>query len=151
VCTALARDLDSRRSAQRFERDTYHEDAPPTELRGQVLTCLTWGFVPHGGQLGLTALLPLWRLHLEAPNLSPGTIRAYPDDGTLRRTPAAGRIACPAGCLSRQTVQSAWVGDRRAARMAGSSPARAPMMTVAAIPPVQAWGGMTTASPWPRA
>ena len=27
-------------------------------------------------------------------------------------------VACPAGCLSCQTVQSAWVGDSRAARMA---------------------------------
>ena len=53
--------------------------------------------------------------------------------------------------LSCQTAQRAWVGDRRAARMAGSSPARAPMITVAARPPAQAWGGMTTASPWPRA
>ena len=45
-------------------------------------------------------------------------------------------------------VQRAWVGDRRAARMAGSSPARAPMATAAARPPAQAWDGMTTASPW---
>ena len=62
-----------------------------------------------------------------------------------------GPVACPPSCLSCQTVHSAWVGDRRAARMAGSSPARAPMMTAAASPPAQAWGGMTTASPWPRA
>jgi hypothetical protein len=33
--------------------------------------------------------------------------------------------------------------------MAGSSPARAPMMPVAARPLAQAWGGMTTASRWP--
>jgi len=31
----------------------------------------------------LTALLPSWRLHLEASNLSPRTIRAYTDDGAL--------------------------------------------------------------------
>jgi site-specific recombinase XerD len=28
-------------------------------------------------------LLPSWRLHLEADNLSPRTIRAYTDDGAL--------------------------------------------------------------------
>ena len=39
-----------------------------------------------------------------------------------------------------QTVRRAWVGDRRAARMAGRSPARAPMMTAAARPPAQACG-----------
>src|SRR6266705_2499772 len=31
----------------------------------------------------LTGLLPSWRLHLEAANLSPRTIRAYTDDGAL--------------------------------------------------------------------
>ncbi len=60
---------------------------------------------------------------------------------------AAGRVACPAGCLSCQTVQSASVGDRRAARMAGRRPARAPMATAAARPPAQACGGMTVSSP----
>jgi len=34
------------------------------------------------------------------------------------------------------------IGGRRG--WAGSSPARAPMMTAAARPPAQAWGGMTT-------
>ena len=51
----------------------------------------------------------------------------------------------------RYVVKRAWVGDRRAARMAGSRPARAPMTTAAARPPAQASGGMTTVSPWPRA
>jgi len=68
-----------------------------------------------------------------------------------RQDVPAGRVARAAGYLSCQTVQSAWVGDRRAARMAGSSPARAPIMRAAARPPAQAWGGMVTASPWPRA
>jgi hypothetical protein len=54
------------------------------------------------------------------------------------KSSAAGCVACPAGCLSCQTVQSACVGDRRAARMAGSSPARARMVTAAARPPAQA-------------
>ena len=31
----------------------------------------------------LTVLLPSWRLHLEASNLSPRTHRAYTDDGAL--------------------------------------------------------------------
>ena len=34
----------------------------------------------------LTVLLPSWRLHLEASNLSPRTIRAYTDDGALLAT-----------------------------------------------------------------
>ena len=51
VRTALGCHLRSRRSVQRFERDTYHGDALPTELRGRVFNCLTWGFAPRGGQL----------------------------------------------------------------------------------------------------
>src|ERR1700678_2712689 len=43
------------------------------------------------------------------------------------------------------TLQSAWVGDRRAARIAGSSPARAPMRIAAPSPPAHASGGMTIA------
>src|SRR6266498_658277 len=35
-----------RRSAQRFELDTYHGDALPSELRGPVFGCLTCGFWP---------------------------------------------------------------------------------------------------------
>ncbi len=49
------------------------------------------------------------------------------------------------GQQMRQTVRSACVGERRAARMAGSSPARAPMRTAAARPPAQAVVGLTTA------
>jgi hypothetical protein len=45
------------------------------------------------------------------------------------------------------TDQSAWVGDMRAARRAGSSPASPPMRTAAPIPPAQAMAGMTTAQP----
>jgi site-specific recombinase XerD len=38
----------------------------------------------HTTSLGeITVLLPSWRLHLEASNLSPRTIRAYTDDGAL--------------------------------------------------------------------
>jgi Fe(II)/alpha-ketoglutarate-dependent arginine beta-hydroxylase len=59
------------------------------------------------------------------------------------------QVRLPGACG--QTVHSACVGDRRAARMAGSSPARAPMTTAAARPPAHACVGMTTPSPWPRA
>ena len=44
VCTALGRDLHHRTSVQRFEQDTCYGDALPTELRGRVLSCLTWVF-----------------------------------------------------------------------------------------------------------
>ena len=37
----------------------------------------------HTGVGELTVLLPSWRLHLEASNLSPRTIRAYTDDGAM--------------------------------------------------------------------
>src|SRR5215471_12528023 len=50
----------------------------------------------------LTVLLPSWRLHLEASNLSPRTIRAYTDDGTLL-----------AAFLARQGMPTAVAGIRR--------------------------------------
>jgi hypothetical protein len=50
-----------------------------------------------------------------------------------------------------QMVHRASVGDRRAARMAGSSPARAPTTRAAARPPAHAWAGITVGSPWLRA
>jgi hypothetical protein len=39
--------------------------------------------LPAPGVGELTALLPSCRLHLEAANLSPRTIRVYTDDGAL--------------------------------------------------------------------
>ena len=39
--------------------------------------------LPAAGLGEPTALLPSWRLHLEASNLSPRTIRAYTDGGAL--------------------------------------------------------------------
>src|SRR5207249_311311 len=42
-------------------------------------------------------------------------------------------------------ARRAWAGGIRAARMAGSSPAMAPMTRVEASPPAQARGGMTAA------
>ena len=63
---------------------------------------------------------------------------ARPAAGFCRRT----RWLC---C---QMLHSACVGDRRAARMAGSSPAAVPMSTAAASPPAQASGGMTVSSRW---
>ncbi len=56
------------------------------------------------------------------------------------RPPAIAHIPSD-GALWCQMLQSAWVGDRRAARMAGRSPARAPMSRAAARPPAQAPGG----------
>jgi hypothetical protein len=44
TCTAVGCHLRLHRSVQRFERDTYHGDALPTELRGPVFSYLTWGF-----------------------------------------------------------------------------------------------------------
>ena len=110
VCTALGRDLDSRRSAQRFERDTYHGDALPTELRGRVLSCLTWGFAPYSGLLrSCTAVLPIEhhrgaarghyrpRRDYRTPAVGasppggvrplPRTNRAYTDDGAPGQVP----------------------------------------------------------------
>jgi hypothetical protein len=55
-------------------------------------------------------------------------------------------IAFLAGLVHR--LQRAWVGDIRAARMAGRSPARAPIARVEASPPAQASGGITVAQCW---
>jgi hypothetical protein len=44
-------------------------------------------------------------------------------------------------------LHRAWVGDMRAARSAGHSPAIAPMSTAAASPPAQASRGITVAQP----
>ncbi len=46
-----------------------------------------------------------------------------------------------------QTLHRAWVGDIRAARSAGSSPASAPIRRAAVSPPIQARVGMTMAQP----
>jgi hypothetical protein len=43
-CTALGTIQRRRWSAQRFEQDSYHGDALPTELTGPVFTYLTWPF-----------------------------------------------------------------------------------------------------------
>ena len=71
----------------------YHGDALPTELTGPIFTCPTWGFAIPPASRGraqrwygtylrvasrtgvgeLTVLLPWWRIHLEASNLSPRT------------------------------------------------------------------------------
>jgi hypothetical protein len=79
VRTAVKRNLGVRRSAQRFEQNTYHGDALPTELRGQCFSCLTGvlclGAVNSGrahrpyevsapGLGELTVLLASWCLRL---------------------------------------------------------------------------------------
>jgi hypothetical protein len=50
--------------------------------------------------------------------------------------------------LGAHNVRSASVGERRAARKAGSRPAIAPITIAAPIPPTHAWTGMTTAQPF---
>jgi len=52
-CTAVIVTLYFCWSALRFELDTYHGDALPTELTGPVFTCLTCGFLPRGGSSSL--------------------------------------------------------------------------------------------------
>ena len=49
---------------------------------GHPTLCLRPGR-PSRALEGSPAVPPLCRPHLEASNLSPGTIRAYPDDGAL--------------------------------------------------------------------
>ena len=66
--------------------------------------------------------------------------RAAQDPGPLTA------LACDAAGTAHR-VQRAWVGDRRAARTAGSSPAMAPMMRAAPMPPAHASGGMTIGQP----
>ena len=51
-CTALNLHLRPRRSAHRFEQDSYHGDALPTELTGPVFSCLTWGYAVCRQTLG---------------------------------------------------------------------------------------------------
>jgi hypothetical protein len=48
VRTALGCHLRSCRSVQRFERDTYHGDALPTELRGRGFRLSDLGFRSYG-------------------------------------------------------------------------------------------------------
>jgi hypothetical protein len=63
--------------------------------------------------------------------------------GFLAGTP--GLAPHPSGWLTLglHIVQRAWVGDMRAARIAGRSPAMAPMARAAVRPPAQARAGMT--------
>jgi len=70
---------------------------------------------------------------------------SFPRARTTR--PAGARSLDAAG----QMLHRARVGDRRAARIAGSRPARAPMSMAAAMPPAHASGGMTVAQPLCRA
>jgi hypothetical protein len=61
----------------------------------------------HITSLGeITALLPSWRLHLEASNLSPRTIRAYTDDGALFATFLAGSGMSTASAASAVSTSS---------------------------------------------
>ncbi len=77
----------------------------------------------------------------------PESVRSGQDIGQV----AAGTDGRPGTRTVAYRLQRAWVGDRRAARMAGSSPAAAPMSSAAAKPPAHASGGMTVAQPLPWA
>ena len=60
----------------------YHGDALPTELRGRVFSCLTWGFAPGGGQLrSCTPVIQRLTDHMPGQVTRSGRWRAY-------RTPA---------------------------------------------------------------
>lgn len=55
----------------------------------------------------ITVLLPSWRLHLEAANLSPRTIRAYTDDGAMfARFLAEKGMPTAADSISREHVEA---------------------------------------------
>jgi hypothetical protein len=64
---------------------------------------------------------------------------------TSTRNPPSSRRTADWLMTHAHTVLSASVGDRRAARIAGMSPAIAPIRIAAAIPPAHASIGMTTA------
>jgi hypothetical protein len=57
------------------------------------------------------------------------------------------RPLAPARLGSSHMDHKAWVGERRTARIAGSSPARVPISSAAARPPAQASAGITVAQP----
>ena len=109
VRTALGCHLRSRRSVQRFERDTYHGDALPTELRGPVFSCLTWGFAPHGGHSG-RALRVIRRWSNSTPETklpSPGV--GEPTALLPSWRPTRGCATCrPAPSLLTPTMRLCW-------------------------------------------
>ena len=69
------------------------------------------------------------------------------DPGIAGPSRAVGLVLARKASTSRQTAHSALVGESPAARMAGSRPAPAPMRTAAAMPPTQAWVGITVVQP----
>src|ERR1700735_3079022 len=67
---------------------------------------------PTTGLGELSGLLASWRLHLEAANLSPRTIRAYTDDGALFAAYLAGQgMPTVAGSIPEKPVPVLADGD----------------------------------------
>jgi hypothetical protein len=76
----------------------------------------------------LTVLLPSWRLHLEAANLTPRTIRAYTDDGALFAAFLARQVTLTAVVsIQREHVEAFIVPSWRALRRRPPRPATAPL------------------------
>jgi hypothetical protein len=99
-----------------------------------VFSCLTWGFAPHGDQLRsctavlpashpaaprswtrttdlgeITALLPSWRLRLEASNLSPVRSAPTPTTAHLGRVPGRqGKYPRPHATSARERADASW-------------------------------------------
>ena len=73
----------------------------------------------------LTVLLPSWRLHLEASNLSPRTIRAYTDDGALFAAFLARRGMPPAATSIRCEHVEAFIAAELARTKPGDGSGRA--------------------------
>jgi site-specific recombinase XerD len=68
--------------------------------------------LPAPGVGELTVLLPSWRLHLEASNLSPRTIRAYTDDGAMLAAFLAARgMPTAVRSISREHVEAFIVAE----------------------------------------
>jgi hypothetical protein len=74
-----------------------------------------------------------WRATCDGTGGEPGAPRWLP-------------VPSLAGRAYLQIVHRAWVGDMRAARRAGHSPATAPINMAAPMPPPQAVAGMTMSS-----
>ena len=106
--TAVGAHMRLRRSVQRFERNTYHGDALPTELTGPIFSYLTWGLCfpvtragraqrwysvesstsarPHHTPPALESLAYFCRPGVSTsrrPTSLRGRSRAYTDDGAL--------------------------------------------------------------------
>jgi hypothetical protein len=113
-CTALKSHLRTRRSVHRFEQDSYHGDALPTELTGPVFIYLTWAFaiLSRDAQTVRTVYsvraVPGPRLACPLPVVAPAELRiAHTGRGG---GPAAGRRSrlVPGSCHQAVTERDGW-------------------------------------------